>query len=148
MDWLNEIVNALVLHVNGDAALWTVTGASSFVILIGLTVEISLFFAINGIVYVKLLPADPTGAHRGHPQPLGAGDRALARVGRRRAAAARAGRLPLALLVVEHGHLPGDRRVRLPHLLRHAFIVYDAPSRSRQLAIVGSLAALDLACWG
>jgi hypothetical protein len=58
MDWANEIVNALVLHFDGHAALWTVTGRSSFVILIGLTVEISLFFAINGVVFAKLLPAD------------------------------------------------------------------------------------------
>ena len=27
-------------------------------ILIGLTVEISMFFAINGIIFTKLLPAD------------------------------------------------------------------------------------------
>jgi hypothetical protein len=58
MDWANEIVNALVLHFNGHAALWTVTGSSSFVILIGLNIEISLFFLINGIVFAKLLPAD------------------------------------------------------------------------------------------
>ena len=37
MDWANELINALVLHFNGDAALWTVTGHSSYVILIGLT---------------------------------------------------------------------------------------------------------------
>src|SRR5947209_20344458 len=58
MDWTNEIVNALVLHFNRNAALWTVTGRTSFLILIGLTVELSLFFAINGVVFVKLLPAD------------------------------------------------------------------------------------------
>lgn len=58
MDWCNEIVNALFLHFNGRGALWTTTGRTSFLILIGLTVEISLFFAINGIVFVKLLPAD------------------------------------------------------------------------------------------
>jgi hypothetical protein len=58
MDWANEIANALVLHFDGHAALWTVTGRSSFVILIGLTVEISLFFAINGVIFAKLLPAD------------------------------------------------------------------------------------------
>ena len=27
MDWTNEIVNALVLHFDGHAALWTVTGS-------------------------------------------------------------------------------------------------------------------------
>ena len=58
MDWVNEIINALVLHFNGHAALWTVTGHSSFVILIGLNVEISLFFAINGVVFAKILPPD------------------------------------------------------------------------------------------
>ena len=58
MDWANEIINALVLHFNGHAALWTVTGSSSFVILIGLNIEISLFFAINGVIFAKLLPPD------------------------------------------------------------------------------------------
>ena len=58
MDWANEIVNALFLHFDGHAALWTVTGHSSYVILIGLTVEISLFFAINGVIFAKLLPHD------------------------------------------------------------------------------------------
>jgi hypothetical protein len=67
MDWANEIVNALVLHFNGHAALWTVTGRSSFVILIGLTVEISLFFAINGVVFAKLLPADRSARMLGLP---------------------------------------------------------------------------------
>src|SRR4029077_15019057 len=38
MDWFNEIVNSLVLHFSGTAPLWAVTGTSSFVILIGLTV--------------------------------------------------------------------------------------------------------------
>jgi hypothetical protein len=57
MDWVNEIINALVLHFNGHAALWTVTGTTSFLILIGLTIEISLFFAINGVIFAKLLPA-------------------------------------------------------------------------------------------
>ncbi len=67
MDWANEIVNALVLHFDGHAALWTVTGRSSFVILIGLTVEITLFFAINGVVFAKLLPADRSARILGLP---------------------------------------------------------------------------------
>ncbi len=67
MDWANEIINALVLHFNGHAALWTVTGRSSFVILIGLTIEITLFFAINGIVFAKLLPADRSARMLGLP---------------------------------------------------------------------------------
>ena len=47
---------------------------------------------------------------------------AVARLGGRRAAAARRRRLPLALLVVERRHLPGDRRVRLPDLLRRLLL--------------------------
>jgi hypothetical protein len=57
-DWVNEIVNALVLHFTDRAALWTVTGDTSYLILIGLTIEISFMFAVSGVVYVKLLPAD------------------------------------------------------------------------------------------
>src|SRR2546423_4606961 len=34
MDWFNEIANALVLHFDGHAALWPVTGHTSFLILI------------------------------------------------------------------------------------------------------------------
>jgi hypothetical protein len=67
MDWANEISNALVLHFDGHAALWTVTGRSSYVILIGLTVEISLFFAINGVIFAKLLPKDRTARILGLP---------------------------------------------------------------------------------
>lgn len=58
MDWANEIANGLVLHFSRRAALWTVTGHTSFLILVGLTVELTLFFAINGVVFAKLLPAD------------------------------------------------------------------------------------------
>ncbi len=58
MDWFNEIVNALFLHFDGHGALWTITGGTSFLILIGLTVELTLFFAINGVVFAKLLPLD------------------------------------------------------------------------------------------
>ena len=57
-DWINEIVNSLVLHFSDRAALWTVTGDTSYLILIGLTIEISFMFAVSGVVYVKLLPAD------------------------------------------------------------------------------------------
>jgi hypothetical protein len=67
MDWFNEIANSLVLHFSGTAPLWAVTGSSSFVILIGLTVEISLFFAINGVIYAKLLARDPRARILGLP---------------------------------------------------------------------------------
>jgi hypothetical protein len=145
MDWFNEIVNALVLHFDGHAALWTVTGSSSFVILIGLTVEISLFFAINGVIFAKLLPRDRSARILGLP------NRWVLSIG-----------LSLVSVGVELLlHADGVFHwyywwwnvasfpviVLLGYLTFYvvAFVVYDAPRRARQLQIVGSLAALDLA---
>jgi hypothetical protein len=58
MDWANEIANALVLHFDGHAALWTVTGNIELRDPDRADVEISLFFAINGVIFAKLLPKD------------------------------------------------------------------------------------------
>lgn len=69
-DWVNEIVNALVLHFSDRAPLWAVTGDTAYLILIGLTVEISLMFAIIGIVYAKTLPQDPRQRLLGMPNRL------------------------------------------------------------------------------
>ncbi len=66
-DWINEIANSLVLHFTDRAALWTVTGDTAYLILIGLTLEISLMFAISGIVFVKSLPEDPKAKLLGLP---------------------------------------------------------------------------------
>ncbi len=59
MDWINEVVNALVLHFSGKAAIWTVTGQTSFEIMVGLTLEIALLFSVSGIAFVKTLHRDP-----------------------------------------------------------------------------------------
>ena len=67
MDWFNELVNSAVLHVSNHAALWTVTGHTSYLILVGLSIEISFFFAILGIIFVKILPADPHRRYFGVP---------------------------------------------------------------------------------
>jgi hypothetical protein len=58
MDWFNEIVNSVILHASGRSALWTVTGHTSYLILIGLTIEITLLFLVSGVVFVKQLPPD------------------------------------------------------------------------------------------
>src|SRR5436190_11501969 len=57
-DWFNEIVNALVLQATDRAPLWATTGPTAYQFLVGLNVEISFMFALAGIVYAKLLPAD------------------------------------------------------------------------------------------
>ncbi len=145
MDWFNEIANALVLHFDGNAALWTVTGSSSFVILIGLTIEISLFFAINGVVYVKLLPQDRSVRLLGVPNRWAiAIVLSLISVGVE---------LLLHELGVFHWYYWWWNTATFPVIVVFgyltfyivAFLVYDAPSRARQLTIVGSLGAFVLA---
>lgn len=144
MDWANEIVNALVLHFDGHAALWTVTGRSSYVVLIGLTVEISLFFAINGVVFAKLLPADRSARILGLPNRWA---------------------MAIGLSLVSVGvelllHADGVFHwyywwwnvasfpviVVLGYLAFYvvSFTVYDMPRRARQLQVVGLLAGVDL----
>ena len=59
MDWFNELINSGILHLTDRAPLWTVTGDTSYLILVGLGVEISLLFLISGVVFVKTLPPDP-----------------------------------------------------------------------------------------
>jgi hypothetical protein len=144
MDWVNEIVNALVLHFDGRAALWTVTGSSSFVILIGLTVEISLFFAINGVIFAKLLPADRSARILGLPNrwALAIG-LSLVSVG-------------VELLLhadgVFHWHYWWWNVASFPVIVVFGYVtfyvvtfwVYDMPRRARQLQVVGALAALNL----
>ncbi|HXD53190.1 MAG TPA: hypothetical protein VN618_00410 [Solirubrobacteraceae bacterium] len=144
MDWANEIVNALFLHFDGHAALWTVTGRSSYVILIGLTVEISLFFAINGVIFAKLLPRDRTARILGLPNrwALAIG-LSLVSVG-------------VELLLhadgVFHWYYWWWNVASFPVIVVFgyltfyvvAFTVHDMASRGRQIATVGSLAALDL----
>jgi len=58
MDQFNELVNSAIFHITGRAPLWTVTGDTSYLIYIGLSIEIVFMFAIAGIVFVKMLPAD------------------------------------------------------------------------------------------
>lgn len=72
-DWVNEIANSLVLHFTDRAALWTVTGDTSYLILIGLTIEISFMFAIGGVIYVKTLPPNPATRILGMPNRLAIG---------------------------------------------------------------------------
>ena len=56
--WFYEILNALIQHFSGHA-LWTVPTGTSFLILIGVGIELSFMFAVAGLVLSKLLPKDP-----------------------------------------------------------------------------------------
>ncbi|NPA68177.1 MAG: hypothetical protein GXO50_06170 [Chlorobi bacterium] len=57
-DWINEIINSLVLHFSHYAPIWGTPGKSAFTVLIGLNVEIMFMFSIAGIVWSKMLPED------------------------------------------------------------------------------------------
>jgi len=56
--WFVEIINGVVQAVLGHA-LWTVPAGTSYLILIGLGIELNLMFAIAGVAQSKLLPEDP-----------------------------------------------------------------------------------------
>ena len=56
--WFVEIINSVVQAVSGHA-LWTVPAGTSYLILIGLGIELNLMFAIAGVAQSKLLPEDP-----------------------------------------------------------------------------------------
>ena len=57
--WLYEIANAVICAATGYA-LWTVSPQStSFIILIGVSWELSMMFSIAGLATHKLLPDDP-----------------------------------------------------------------------------------------
>lgn len=56
--WFYEILNALIQYGSGHA-LWTVPAGTSFLILIGVGIELSFMFSIAGLVLSKILPGDP-----------------------------------------------------------------------------------------
>jgi len=56
--WFYEIGNALIQYGSGHA-LWTVPAGTSFLLLIGVGIELSLMFSVAGLVLSKILPEDP-----------------------------------------------------------------------------------------
>ena len=58
MDWINEIINSLILHFTEFAPLWCAPGKTAYLILVGLNIEIAFMFSISGIVWAKMLPKD------------------------------------------------------------------------------------------
>ena len=56
--WFVEIGNALIQHFSGHA-LWTVPTGTAFLLLVGVGVELSLMFAVAGLIMSKFLPEDP-----------------------------------------------------------------------------------------
>jgi hypothetical protein len=70
MDWFNEIWNSLVFRFTEYAPVWGAPGQTAYLILIGLNIEICFMFAIAGIVFAKMLPADKKMKILGLPNRL------------------------------------------------------------------------------
>jgi uncharacterized membrane protein len=70
MDWFNEIWNGLVFHFTQVAPVWGAPGKTAFLLLIGLNIEICFMFAISGIAFSKMLPADKKMKILGVPNRL------------------------------------------------------------------------------
>ncbi len=70
MDWFNEIWNGLVFHFTNVAPVWGAPGKTAFLLLIGLNIEICFMFAIAGVTFSKLLPANKSLKVLGVPNRL------------------------------------------------------------------------------
>ena len=66
-DWLNEIINGLVLRFTGYAPIWGEPGPSAFLILVGLNIETMFMFAVAGIIWTKMLHPDKNFKYLGIP---------------------------------------------------------------------------------
>lgn len=68
--WFYEIMNAIIKAASGYA-LWTVSNEStSFVLLIGVSWELSMMFSVAGIIAFKMLPDNREGKLLGMPAKL------------------------------------------------------------------------------
>ena len=136
--WFYEILNALIQHASGHA-LWTVPTGTSFLLLVGVGVELSLMFAIAGLVMAKLLPADPKLRILGIPNRwvfavVNAAFFAIFEIF--------LAKTPAFVWVYPWwGALPVFVAVYVPFFLA-AFLCHDWPPR-RQITFIGSVFAVD-----
>lgn len=146
MDWFNEVANSLVFHFTQYAPIWAAPGDTAFLILIGLNIEIAFMFFVAGVVFAKMLPADPRLRILGIPNRLFIGlagsifcvfvELFL------NAADALTWDYPwwnarAPWLIVPFGYL---------HFFLVAFWVYDMRSLKRKLVTVGAIYGFDIAC--
>jgi hypothetical protein len=66
-DWLNEIINSLVLRFTHYAPIWAEPGPTAFLILVGLNIETMFMFAVAGIIWTKMLHPDKNFKYLGIP---------------------------------------------------------------------------------
>ncbi len=137
--WFVEIVNSLIQHFSGHA-LWTASGGTAFVILIGVGIEISFMFSVAGLIMSKLLPEDKK------MKILGINNRILFIV--LNAFIVALIEVPLAASPIFHwvypwwGMLTVWIIIYIPFFLA-AFLCYDAKPKPRRI-FIGGLFLLDL----
>jgi hypothetical protein len=138
--WLFEIGNALIQRFSGHA-LWTVPTGTSFLLLVGVGVELSLMFAPAGLILSKLLPADPKA------KILGVNNRivfAVANAALYSVIEIFLAKTPAFVWVYPWwGALPVFATVYIPFFLV-SFLCYDWKPRV-QRAVIGALLGVDAA---
>ncbi|HAQ56961.1 MAG TPA: hypothetical protein DCR44_06160 [Acholeplasmatales bacterium] len=141
--WLYEIANAVIGSAAGYA-LWTVSPEStSFILLVGVSWELSLMFSIAGLAMSKLLPDDP------RKKILGMNNRVLFAIGNAAFFAVfeifLAGTPAFLWTYPWWGAIPVFVTTYIPFFLA-AFLVPDlAPNKQKRfLAVVWGLAAILL----
>jgi hypothetical protein len=146
MDWFNEIWNGLVFHFTQYAPVWGAPGKTAYLILIGLNIEICFMFAIAGITFAKMLPADK------HLKVMGIPNRLLFAI---------TGSIFcvfVEVLLNSVGALTWEYtwwNARAPWLIfligyltffLVSFWVFDMKSIKKQSTAVGAILAVDMAC--
>lgn len=137
--WFVEIVNALIQHLWGHA-LWTATGGTSFLILVGVGIEISFMFCVAGLILSKVLPEDK------NMKILGINNRIVFAVANAFLVALI--EVPLAASPIFHWVYPWWGMITvwifiyIPFFLA-AFLCYDAKPRTNKI-FLGLLYALNL----
>ncbi len=66
-DWLNEIVNGLVLRFTGYAPFWGEPGPTAYLFLVGLNIETMFMFAVAGVIWTKMLHPEKDFKYLGIP---------------------------------------------------------------------------------
>ena len=137
--WFFEILNALIQHFSGHA-LWTVPTGTSFLILVGVGIELSFMFAVAGLVLSKLLPQDPK------QKILGINNRIFFAI--MNAALFSFIEIFLAMTPAFHwvyswwGAIPVFITVYIPFFVA-SFLCYDWPPKKQRL-FIGGLFAVDV----
>jgi hypothetical protein len=146
VDWFNEIWNGLVFHCTQRAPVWGAPSKTAYLILIGLNIEICFMFAIAGITFAKMLPADKHMKILGVPNRLFIGvvnaifcvivEVALNHVGALTWEWSWWG-LHAPWLIFLVGYWP---------FFLVSFWVFDMESMKKKMAVVSLIYAVDLAC--